>query len=322
MKKSVYTLVGFLWAMWLVSCKTDTTQKEIEQIPIALEIVRFDSLFVTTSADNFHSLKKQYPYLFPSNIADSIWLAKQKDTLELEITAEIQKQFKQFSSERKQLHNLFQHIKYYFPDFESPKIITLASEVDYRSRVIYADSLLLIGLDNYLGANHRFYEDIEKYIRSEFEKENIVIDVAETFSEQLIPRQQHLSFLDAMIFEGKKLYLMQLLLPKKSSSALLKYTKEQWNWVEANESEMWRYFVENELLYQTDKKLLSRFLYPAPFSKFYLELDNESPGQVGKYIGFNIVKSYADNHSETSLVALLSLSADELFKKSYYKPKK
>ncbi|CEN53107.1 hypothetical protein CCAN11_510002 [Capnocytophaga canimorsus] len=43
---------------------------------------------------------------------------------------------------------------------------------------------------------------------------------------------------------------------------------------------------------------------------------------MGKYIGFNIVKSYADNHSETSLVALLSLSADELFKKSYYKPKK
>jgi hypothetical protein len=43
---------------------------------------------------------------------------------------------------------------------------------------------------------------------------------------------------------------------------------------------MWRYY-RKEMLYSDDQKLMPRFINPAPFSKFYLEIDNESPGQVG-----------------------------------------
>jgi hypothetical protein len=32
--------------------------------------------------------------------------------------------------------------------------------------------------------------------------------------------------------------------------------------------------------------------YKSGFSKFYLEIDNESPGQVGGWIGWQIVRSY------------------------------
>jgi len=41
------------------------------------------------------------------------------------------------------------------------------------------------------------------------------VDVADDFAEKLVPRGVHLSFLDNMIYEGKKLYLEQQLLPKK-----------------------------------------------------------------------------------------------------------
>jgi len=47
-----------------------------------------------------------------------------------------------------------------------------------------------------------------------------------------------------MIYEGKKLYLEQQLLPKKSTADLLRYTDQQYAWAEANEPEIWRYFIE------------------------------------------------------------------------------
>ena len=76
-----------------------------------------------------------------------------------------------------------------------------------------------------------------------------------------------------------------------------------------------------ELLYSTDQKLDARFLNLAPFSKFYLELDNESPGGIGRYIGYNIVKSYMENN-DVSLQNLFEKSSEEIFNNSKYKPKK
>lgn len=316
--KKIFLLTGLLI---LVGCG-DKKEKEIAQIPMEIKTIRFDSLFFSSPAEKIPELRKEFPFFFTSNISNEEWTEIQKDSLRQALFKEVQKKIGNLTKEKKEIKNLFQHIAYYFPNFQPPKVITLTSEVDYQSRVIYADSLLLIGIDNYLGENHYFYENIQKYIRFELTKENIVIDIAEAFANKLVPRSQHLTFLDNMIYEGKKLYLIQALLPKKSEAEILKYDKTKWKWAEENESQIWRYFVEGDLLYQTDKKLLNRFIYPAPFSKFYLELDNESPGGVGRFIGLQIVKAFMNKHEQTSMVEMLAMKPDELFKQAFYKPKK
>lgn len=305
----------------LTSCE-NKKEKEIKQIPMEFETIRFDSIFYTTPPEKLVDLKEKYPFFFTSNISDSKWIEIQKDSLNQAVFKEIQKEIGDFSKQRNEIKSLFQHLKYYFPQFQPPKVFTVTSEVDYQSRVIYADSLLLIGTDNYLGENHPFYENFQKYIRAELKKEYIIIDVAESFANELVPRKQYLSFLDNMIYEGKKLYLMSLLLPKKTEADILKYSSDKWEWAVANEVQIWRYFIENELIYQTDKRLLNRFIYPAPFSKFYLELDNESPGQIGRFIGLQIVKSFVAKYPETSIIEIMTMEPDTLFKQSLYKPKK
>lgn len=317
MKKSLL-LIGLL----ILTACGNKKEKEIAQIPMRVEIVRFDSLFFTTPSEKISELRKTYPFFFTSNISDDEWIEIQKDSLRQALYKEVQKNVGNLSKEKKEIKGLFQHLKYYFPNFQAPKVITLTSEVDYQSRVIYADSLLLIGIDNYLGENHHFYENIQKYIRFELQKENIVIDIAESFADKLVPRRQHLTFLDNIIYEGKKLYLTEILLPKKSEAEILKYDKTKWKWTVENESQIWRYFIDNELLYQTDKKLLNRFIYPAPFSKFYLELDSESPGGVGRFIGLQIVKSFMEKNEQISIIEMLTMKPEELFKQSFYKPKK
>ena len=84
---------------------------------------------------------------------------------------------------------------------------------------------------------------------------------------------------------------------------------------------MWRYFLEKEMLYSDDPKLTTRFMTPGPFSKFYLEIDNDTPGRVGAWIGWQIVRSYMKNNNVT-LPELLKIDNKEIFEKSKYKPKK
>ena len=99
------------------------------------------------------------------------------------------------------------------------------------------------------------------------------------------------------------------------------YLSEQITWCQENESYIWRYFIEKELLYSTDSKLPNRFTNMAPFSKFYLEIDNESPGRVGQWIGWQIVRSFMQNN-KVSMQEMIKMDAKELFEKSKYKPKK
>ena len=124
-----------------------------------------------------------------------------------------------------------------------------------------------------------------------------------------------------MIYEGKKMYLLDLYLPEISDKEKIGFEHQKLEWAKANEAQIWMYFMEKKLLFSTDSKLNSRFLETAPFSKFYMEQDNLSPGRIGVWFGWQIVRSYMQ-HNDVSLQHLLKMNELDLFNKSKYKPKK
>nr|WP_314803703.1 gliding motility lipoprotein GldB [uncultured Capnocytophaga sp.] len=317
MKIKPFLLFSLLLA--LASC--DRTEREIAQIPMEVPLLRMDSLFFHTPIRELPLIRAKYPLFFPENTTDEEWAEKQADSLQKELFIEINKTFADFSEQKKAIKGIYQHTKYYFPHFTPAKVVTLTSDVDYSSRVIYADSLLLIGLDNYLGAKHPFYVDIEGYIAQEMDKKYLPVDVALSLARAIVPAQRNATFLDAMIYEGKLLYLAQQFLPKTPEEDLLKYTSEKYEWAVENEAQIWRYFIDKQLLYSTEKKVQNRFIDLAPFSKFYLDLDNQSPGSIGKFIGLSIVKQYMQKHP-IPLSQLGAIPTEELFKDANYKPKK
>ena len=130
---------------------------------------------------------------------------------------------------------------------------------------------------------------MEAYIAQELDKKYLPVDVALSFAEAIIPSSRNTTFLDAMIHEGKVLYLAHKFLPTVSEEDLLKYTSEKYQWTEENEAQIWPYFIENQLLYSTHRYVMTRFIDMAPFSKFYLELDNQFHGGVGRDIDCRIV---------------------------------
>lgn len=308
--------------MTILSCgKDDEREREIASIPVEVEVTRFDKRFGRATEDSLSVLKSEFPYLFPQQYSDEFWVGKINDTIQKELHMEVAKEFPDLSNIKEELRSLFQHIVYYFPEAEIPEVITLTSEVDYRNKVIWAENLLLISLDTYLGEEHHFYDGIQQYIRKNFEKEQIVSDVAMAFAENILEQPTSRHFLGEMIYYGKILYLKDRLIPFKTDPQKIGYTREELDWARANEEQIWRYFIDRELLYDTDGQLPSRFLYPAPFSKFYLKLDNEAPPKLGQYIGWRIVRQYMERN-DVSLREMLQKDAEELFNNSNYKPKK
>ncbi|CAN5132849.1 gliding motility lipoprotein GldB [soil metagenome] len=311
-----------LFVLLVISCsKQSRIEKEIERVPINFEMVRFDKEFAATTEESLPGLKAKYPYLFPEQFGDSIWIERIKDSIQIEINTEVEKIYKDFTAEEDKLHSLFQHIKYYFPAFDAPTVITITSEVDYRNKVLVTPEILFISLDTYLGKDHSFYMGIQAYLKKNFERNQIIPDVAAGYAGKFVPRPESKTFLAHMLYYGKMLYLKDLWLPKTPDEEKIGYTRDELQWAKENEEQIWRYFVERQILFDSNTELYSRFLYPAPFSKFYLELDNESPALLGQYIGWQIVRQYMDR-TAVSVDELMRTDAETIFNTANYKPKK
>ena len=315
-------IVFLILFLFFLSCQNENSKKDkIEALPISLKFDRFDLKFYDQSPEVIPQLKKEYPFLFPKQFSDSVWIDRQNDSLQLLLQDAVAKVFSEIQPLEKKVSSLFKLIKYYFPRTKIPQIITLTNNVDYQIKTVYSDSLLLLSLDTFLGEDHPLYEGIPNYIRKELDQKYIPSQIVEKFTSYIMPPPENRTFLAQMLYEGKKMYLQDLLLPDEKDANKMAYTEEELEWVKENEVYIWQYFIEKQVLYQTDPEWVERFLEPAPFSKFYLQLDNESPGRIGRWIGWQIVRKYREQH-EITIEDLIKLPAQQLFNQSKYKPKR
>ncbi|MDG1039521.1 MAG: gliding motility lipoprotein GldB [Polaribacter sp.] len=313
----------FIYSLFtiLFSCNSkQENQVDVSAIEVDFTIDRFDVDFYSTSETSLFKTKEKYPLFFPKDTPDSVWVHKIKNKSEQELFKETQKVFSNIDFLKDDLEKLFKHIKYYNSTFKSPKVVTLLTNIDHQNNVLFTGAYLLISLDVYLGKNHQFYADYPSYIKQNFEKENIIVDVARA----MIPKNIHINdrtFVSKMILEGKKLYLLDKYLPSIEDYQKVGYSVVKNNWAIENEKQVWKYFIENKMLFSTETKLNKRFLEMAPFSKFYRSEDTLSPGRIGAWIGWQIVRSYM-KHNDVSLQQLLKTPSEEVYKNSKYKPKK
>ena len=316
--------VGFLLILLFVfnACKENNQiESEISKVDIDFRVERFDLDFANAKSEDLSELKKAYPFLFSERINDSIWIERINDSLQQELSNEVKRTFSNFDDVYEEIESLFQHLKYYDKTFKVPRVITVTSDVDYRNKTIVTDTIVLISLDTYLGSDHHFYEGIQRFLTLNMKRSQIVSDLAANYSEGYIFQNKPKTLLDDMIYFGKQLYFKDKMIPFKSDAEKIGYSEEQIEWAKANESEIWRYFIERELLFSTDNSLAGRFIADAPFSKFYLELDSESPDKIGQYLGWEIVRSYMKNN-DVPFLEMLRMDADEIFNKSKFKPRK
>lgn len=319
MKRYIYVvIIGLLF----FSCnKKSKIESAVEEIPISMKVHRFEQAFFDAKSTDLPKIKAEYPDFFPLGTSDNVWIDKMQNPQWRELYQEVEKKYKNFNEKQTEIEDLFKHIKYYFPTIRTPQIYTAIGEMDYLNKAIYANDKLIIALELYLGKGHKFYSDFPEYIRFNFEERQMLPDIVSSLAFGIVPVPKNKELISLMITSGKELYLKDILLPDYTDAERIGYSPEQIKFCTENENYMWENFISNKLLFSTDSKLPNRFINLAPFSKFYLEIDNDSPGQVGAWLGWQIVRSYAKNN-ELPIADLLKTNAKEIFIKSKYKPKK
>ncbi len=319
MPKFIYVLL-FVVSLSIFSCCDDKAiHPDILNTEMDFTIERFEVAFAQSEKSDLPKLKATFPFLFSKYIPDSIWHIRMEDSMQKVIFKEVETEFNTVDAIQKDLKLLLQHLKYYDSFFKTPQVVTIANNVDVKNKVVVNDSLVIIDLLNYLGQDHEFYQNKARFISENMKASQIVPDIANGYAELYARQNSRKTLLDEMIYYGKMLYFKDVMIPHISDADKIGYSEQDIEWAQLNEAQIWSYFVEREMLFDTDSKLFQRFTALAPFSKFYLELDNESPGRLGQYIGWQIVRAYAER-SKASILEIMQTEPDKIFTTSKYKP--
>jgi hypothetical protein len=121
-----------------------------------------------------------------------------------------------------------------------------------------------------------------------------------------------------MIHNGKKLYILQSLMPATPDTVIMNYPAEKMKWVKDNERNIWIVFSTQNLLYESSLNKIQKLIGPSPDSP---GMPHDAPGNTGSWLGWQIIKVYMKKFPETTLEQLLALdNAQEILEKSEYKP--
>lgn len=324
--KTSYWL-GILIILAIVSC----TKKNRWDIELPQE--KLELKFTDISKDFFNqklplsTLQGKYPFFFDNSVSDEVWEMQRKDTLEKIVFDTVQKVFKK-EDYKEEIERIFAHYNFYYPNELLPQVYTYSSGLqNMYEPILYGrkEGMLFVALDGFLGSDNELYksEKVYPYMAKNMNPENIPSAVVDAIGREIIPfnpRQQ--TFVDLMVDEGKKQILKDALIPGISDELKIGYTQKQLEWAQQNEGNVWNYFVEQNMVFDTDKSYKERFIKPSPFSKFLNEIETDSPGRIGSYIGWQICKKYLEENSKISLQDFLNTDTQTIFKESKYKPEK
>lgn len=307
-------------------CQEDPREIDISEIKRHSEFKRFDRAFFESDTaqlkEEIDRLAREYPEFFSRGKNLVFWRSQRNDELQNELYREVQKVFDNPEALDENLNFSMRHFYYYWPQEPDIKFYTYISNLDFDYPVLYADTVCFAALDLYLGPEKKFYSSIPEYLAFYRQPAFMVRDVMEAVvTSKLPPRNPNGSLLDDMIYYGKRLYLLQQMMPQKEEKIIVQYTPAQLKFCRESELSIWSYFIENKYLFDTSQDLKRRFIEVAPFSKFRMQFDRETPGMIGRWVGLQIVHSYMDKHPEVSIPELArETDARKILKLSGYKP--
>ena len=282
-----------------------------------VEIVRFEKEFYNSDEKELDDLIDEYPFLFPDQFSKTTWINKINDSIENDLYNYSLIEFKDYNFNSNQVQSIFHNANNILDNFKTPTLITLISKSDFNERIIYSGPYLFISLNLYFGSN--YYTNIPNYLSFNMNKLFIPNDIAFKISERFVQSKDDRTLISNMIHFGKILYINKLLNNEDEDWVIFNTNQKKMKWTIDNEFEIWSYFVENEYFFNTNIDLRSRFISLSPYSKFNLDIDKESPGGIGRWLGYKIVDSYMKNN-KVSLNDLIDLDHYTIFKNSKYKP--
>jgi len=232
--------------------------------------------------------------------------------------------FKDFAPYEKDIKQGLQFLKYYFPEYKAPnRIITYIGPVDGFGDIL-TDDAIIVGLHQHLGKNYSLYrsalvqETYPQYISDRFEPDYIGVNCMKNIVLDMFPENlEDKPLVQQMVEKGKRLYVLTKLMPYTEEYKLIGYRKEQLADTYSHERAVWDLFVQNGFLQTIDNNIIKNYIGDSPKTQ---ELGESSPGNIGTFAGWQIVKKYMGKNPKTTLKQLMATDAETIFAEAKYKP--
>jgi len=340
-KKELFYCIALV--LMLASCRQNENIPDVSDIPVEVNIRRFEQDLFSLDTNNLAAGLEQIEAKYPAfsqiyfgeilgstdeRIAPQGHEAYMKGFLSHPPVQKLydttQLVFGDMRDLKSDFEQAFQFFKYYFPEQPTPDVTTFISEYSIGS-FIYGDSnSLAIGLDFFLGEAYPYQEynpgnsNFSAYLTRTFNKAHLVSKTLQPLVEEIVGPPAGNRLLDMMVNNGKKLYVLDHLLPYAPDSVLLEITPEQVAWLEGNELEMYAYFLKENLFYSSSYSDIRKYVEYSPNSP---GMPPEAPGRTANWLGWQMVKAYMKRYPETTLQQLIALKdAQKLLDESKYKP--
>jgi len=338
---TIFSLIIFLFT----ACSPDKRPiPDVSDIIVPLKIDRFEQALFQMDTTNFSlaldKLNESYPE-FTEIFTNNIFEIGSVDSMNNEqitylrgfVTSPVYRSvydttqllYPDLEEIEKELHRSLQFFKYYFPSLPVPtKLTTFVAAFNY-SAIIYGENELAASLDMFLGPNFNYQQYnpgstiFSNYLVRAYTPEHLTASLMAVLVDDIVGQQKGSRLIDIIIHEGKKLYILDQLMPTTADTVKFKVSEPQWNWLQENEENLWSYLLTEDLLYNNNRQDIRKLVDPSPSGA--PALPKESPGQAANYIGFNIIKAFMRQQKDLPLSELLLyIDAQEIMDLSRYKP--
>ncbi len=333
--KRITPIVLFISVLFLLSCSNNKDPKNAVDISnqpkVEISIQRYEKELFSINKLNLKEelirLQKKYLFFLDGDLSEDKNVKQIQNYIQDELISgiynETSKQYPSLKSIEDQLSEAFTYLKYYYPNQKIPVVYTYVSGLDYEFPVKFADSVLIIALDMYLGKDCKYYQQlgVPLYMSVNWTREHIVFDCMKEIAFTKIKTDPgSKTFINELITQGKILYFIDAMTPNLPDHLKIGYPTEKNEWCKKNESNIWSFILENKLLYSTDPQHINKFFNDGPFTSSFTK---QSPGKIGYWLGWQIIKAYMKKNSDVHLSHLMEdPNAQEILTKSKYKPQK
>jgi hypothetical protein len=320
---------------------------DVSGIQVSVNVNRFDQDFFAIDTNNVEGsinvLNEKYPVLLPIYLENIIGVTDPSGVkifyrLHKAVFDTAQIVYKNFNSVKDQITQAYKYVKHYYPEYSVPKtIIPILGPMnsiqdmarmengEYTPNFLSAD-FLGISLQFYLGTDYSLYRNeyfvtnvAPLYRSRRFAKEYIVGDVMKLVTQDIMPdKSKGKPLVQQMIEKGKQWWLIDKFLPREADSIKTGYTAQQLEWCEENEALIWSYIVKNEDLNSVNPVTLQTYIGEAPFTQGFSQ--EFSPGNIGQWIGWQIVKKFEEKNPGMTPKQLMQIDAKQILEEARYKP--
>lgn len=319
-----------------VGCSNHPQTPDVSHIQADFELVPFYedlfSIHPDSIAEHTISLQKKYgQYLdaysegvikvgnpdskdFAQNM--SRFLAYQPNQ---EVVDTCRKVFSDKKSLKDDLLNAFQYYKYYYPERNVPDVYLHIS--GFNESMVVDSGWISVSVEKYLGNDCQFYKWLgtQQYLRNRMIPEMVVPDVMKALAMTEYAYNDSIDdLISQMIYHGKMLHFVKHTIPEIPDTLLFGYTTKEMNWSRKNEAFMWSTIVEQKHLFSTDPMLIRKYVGEGPFTSFF---GQESPGRTGRFLGYQLMESWLEEHPEASFRDMMSQTdPHRILAKAGYRP--